>query len=50
MTLERDKEYHSKYYLSYPKPPVLDVKWGNRDIDVVELANIPKFLLLLNVN
>ena len=27
MTLEKDKEDQSKYYLSYPKPPVLDVTW-----------------------
>ena len=43
MTLEKDKEDQSKYYLSYPKPPVLDMKWANRDINVVEWANIPKF-------
>ena len=36
-------EYQSKYYLSYPKPPVLDMKRANRDINVVEWANIPKF-------
>ena len=35
MTLEKDK--------SYPKPPVLNMKWTNRDINVVEWANIPKF-------
>ena len=44
MTLEKDKEDQSKYYLSYPKPPVLDMKWENHDINVVEWANIPKFL------
>ena len=33
------------YYLSYPKPPVLDMKWGNHDINVVEWGNIPNFLL-----
>ena len=43
MTLEKDKEDESKYYLSFPKPPVLDMKWSNRDINVVEWANIPKF-------
>ena len=32
MTLEKDNEDQSKYYLSYPKPPVLDMKWENRDI------------------
>ena len=43
MTLEKVKEDQSKYYLSYPKPPVLDMKWENRDINVVEWANIPRF-------
>ena len=38
MTLEKDK--------SYPKPPVLNMKWANRDINVVEWANIPKFSVL----
>ena len=38
MTLEKDK--------SYPKPPVLNMKWANRDINVVEWANIPKFSAL----
>ena len=46
MTLEKDKEDQSKYYLSYPKPPVLDMKWENRDINVVEWANIPEFSAL----
>ena len=46
MTLAKDKEDQSKYYLSYPKPPVLDIKWANRDINVVEWANIPKFSAL----
>ena len=32
-----------KYYLSYPEPPLLDVKWENCDINVVEQANIPHF-------
>ena len=41
MTLEKDKEDQSKYYLSYPKLPVLDIKWANRDINVVEWASIP---------
>ena len=48
MTLEKDKEDQSKYYLCYPKPPVLSMKWENHDINVVEWANIPKFPLLLN--
>ena len=46
MTLEKDKEDQSKYYLSYPKPPVLDTKWANRDIDAVVWENIPKFSAL----
>ena len=46
LTLEKDKEDQSKYYLSYPKPPVLDMIWGNRDINVIEWANIPKFSAL----
>ena len=47
MTLEKDKEDKSKYYLSYPKPPVL--KWGNCDINVVEWLNIPKFCTLYHI-
>ena len=46
MTLEKDKEDQSKYYLSYPKLPVLDMKSANCDINVVEWANIPKFRAL----
>ena len=49
MTLEKDKEDQSKYYLSYPKPPVLDMKLANRDINVVEWANIPSFSALDNL-
>ena len=48
LNLEKDKEGQSKYYLSYPKPPVLNIKWENRDINVAEWENIPKFFLLLN--
>ena len=36
-------------YLSYPKPPVLDMKWKNRDINVVEQAIILKFSTLDNI-
>ena len=43
LTLEKDNKEQSKYYLSYPKPPVLDMKWANCDINVVEWTNIPKF-------
>ena len=32
MTLEKDN--------SYPKPSVLNMKWANRNINVVEWANI----------
>ena len=42
LTFEKDKEDQSKYYLSYPKLPVLDMKSANRDINVAEWANIPK--------
>ena len=42
-TLERNEEDESKYYLSYPKPPVLDMKWENRYVNVAEWTNIPKF-------
>ena len=41
--LEKDKGDQSKYYLSYPKPPVLGMKWANREINVVRWANVPKF-------
>ena len=46
MTLEKDKQDQSKYYLSNPKPPVLNMKSANRDINVVEWANIPNFIAL----
>ena len=46
VTLEKDKKDQTKYYLSYPKPPVLDIKWANRDVNVVDWANIPKFSAL----
>ena len=46
LTLEKDKEDQSKYYLSYPKLPVLDMKWKNHDVNVLEWANIPKFPLM----
>ena len=49
MTLEKDKEDQRKYYLSHPKPPVLDMKLANRDINVVEWANIPSFSALDNL-
>ena len=40
LTLEKDKEDQSKYYLSHPKWPVLDMKWENRDITVIEWTNV----------
>ena len=43
LNLEKDKEDQSKYYLSYPKLPVLDMKSANRDFNVAEWANIPNF-------
>ena len=49
MTLEKDKEDSIKYYLSYPKPPVLEMKWANCDINVVECANIPNVSALVNL-
>ena len=43
LNLEKDKEDQSKYYLSYPKLPVLDMKSANRDVNVAEWVNIPNF-------
>ena len=48
LTLEKDQEDQSKYYLSYPTPSALDMMWENRDINVIEWENISKFPLLLN--
>ena len=36
-------------FVSYPKPPILDMKWKNRNINVVEWANIQKFSKLDNI-
>ena len=36
MKHKEDKKDQNKYYLSYPKPPILDIKWENRDINVAE--------------
>ena len=44
-----EKEDHSKYDLSHPKPPVFDMKWETRDIDVVERENTGKFRKLDNI-
>ena len=38
MILEKDKEDRTKYYL--------DIKWANRNVNVVEWAKIPKFSAL----
>ena len=35
--------------LSYPEPPVLDMKWENCDANVAEQVNIPKFSKLDNI-
>ena len=43
MIFHKDKEDQSKYYLSYPRPLVLDMTWKNHDINVVQRANISKF-------
>ena len=43
MALEKDQEGQDKYYLSCTKPPVLDMKWENCDINVVEWTPTPKF-------
>ena len=48
MTLGKDKEGKSKFYLSHPNPAGLDMKCENREISVVEWSRIPKFPLLLN--
>ena len=37
------KRKTKKCYLSYPKPSLLDIKWENCDISILERANIPKF-------
>ena len=42
-TLEKDQEDQSKYYLSHQKPPVLDMKWENCDIYVVEWLQMARF-------
>ena len=48
-TPEKDKEDHSKYDLSYPKPPALDMKWKTRHIDLAERQNTEKFSKLDNI-
>ena len=50
MTLEQHKEDQSKYYLSYPKLPALDMKLTNRDINDVEWANISNLSALDNLD
>ena len=46
MTLKEDKEEQSKYYYNFLQLPALHMKGENRDINVVEWANIPKFSVL----
>ena len=46
LTIEKDKDDQSQYYLSYPMPHVLDMKWANHDVNVEEWANIPNFSAL----
>ena len=46
--MRKKKCDHSKYYLSYPKPRILDMKWETSDIDVVERTNNDKFSKLDN--
>ena len=36
LTLEKEKKDQRKYYLNYPKPPVLDIKQKNLAINAVE--------------
>ena len=46
LTIEKDKEGQNKYYLSYPKAPVLDTKWTNRDFNAIESAKFLNFSTL----
>ena len=43
LPLQKDKEDQSKYYLSYLKPPLLDMNWASRDVG---WSNIPRFSTL----
>ena len=49
LTLEKEKEDQSKYYLRYPKSSVLDMKSAYRDINVVEWANVSNISSLDNL-
>ena len=49
LTLEKEKEDQSKYYLRYPKSSVLGMKSANRDINVVEWANVSNISSLDNL-
>ena len=44
MNIEKDKEDQNKFHLSYPKPPVMDMKWENHDIIIAKQGNMPKFV------
>ena len=36
LTLAKEKKDQNKYYLNYPKPPALEIKLKNLDINVVD--------------
>ena len=44
-----ERQGRSKYYLGYSKPPLVDMRWENCDINVAEQANILKFSKLDNI-
>ena len=44
-----EKKGRPKYFQNYPNPPLLDMKLENRDINVVEQANIPQFSKLNDI-
>ena len=37
LTLAKEKKDQNKYYLNYPKPPVLEIKLKNLDINVIDI-------------
>ena len=52
MTFEKDEEDQGKYYLdTYPKPPVLDMKWENCDgfqpLTIIT-KNLERFVIIVN--
>ena len=46
MIFDKDRENQSKYYLCYPRLPVLDMKWENCSVNVAQRENISKFSML----